>query len=278
MDRSPSSQSPYSMMDWMRPYMPSRCEVCGRPLAPSGTDWASQLNQWYTTTYAPLMDNLTRMWSTMAQPWMAPGAYPAWPGTQPQSQPHTHPYPHMHHHPHEHHHDCGCEHGDCDDCHGDQCHCRCCITDADLVVYARVGERRLVPLTLENPRRRERKVKLELSNWSSHGGRAGHIKSEIVGPVEFTLAPCHEHQAILLIEAAAATEPAANAPAPAEHAAEHADVTPILERKLTDVDDCQVFYADLRVEGCDIRPVRIALALLPRDCASHKVECGCSCC
>jgi len=32
------------------------------------------------------------------------------------------------------------------------------------------------------------------------------------------------------------------------------------------------------VEGCEMRPVRIALALLPRDCADYKVDCGCSCC
>jgi len=47
---------------------------------------------------------------------------------------------------------------------------------------------------------------------------------------------------------------------------------------LRDIDDCRVFYADLRVEGCEMRPVRIALALLPRDCAGFRVNCGCNCC
>jgi hypothetical protein len=39
-----------------------------------------------------------------------------------------------------------------------------------------------------------------------------------------------------------------------------------------------VFSADLRVEGCDTRPIRIALALLPRDCNAYEIDCGCGCC
>src|SRR5437763_12834424 len=122
------------MYDWAAPFAPNRCEVCGRPLAPAASDWASQ---WYTSTYAPLMDNwtrmwgsmaqpwmasatntyaplmdnLTRMWGSMAQPWMAPITNPTWPGMRTQQHQHTH------------HHDCGCEHGDCDGCGGDRCHC-----------------------------------------------------------------------------------------------------------------------------------------------------------
>src|SRR5690349_2949167 len=37
----------------------------------------------------------------------------------------------------------------------DPCHCTCCISDADLIIYARLGERRVVPVTIENPRARE---------------------------------------------------------------------------------------------------------------------------
>src|SRR5882724_11720545 len=66
MDRSARTQNPYLMADWLKPYMPARCDECGQPLAPAGSDWA---NQWYTTAYAPMMDNLNRMWSSMAQPW-----------------------------------------------------------------------------------------------------------------------------------------------------------------------------------------------------------------
>jgi hypothetical protein len=259
MRRTAATQYPSPMYDRSKPFAPNRCEVCGRPLAPAGSDWASQ---WYTSTYAPLMDNLTRMWGSMAQPWMAPATNPTWPGM------HTEPHQHTRRH------DCGCEHGDCDGCGGDRCHCRCCITDADLVVYARLGERRVVPLTIENHRRRERQVKLEISNWSSHGGRASNIKAHIAGPTEFTLAPCQEYETILLIEAAAATDTGSNAPEPVGEAGSSA----VTDRNRLDVDNCHVFYADLRVEGCEMRPVRIALALLPRDCAAYKVDCGCNCC
>jgi hypothetical protein len=283
MDRSATTQNPYATTDWMNPSGLTRCEVCGRTLAPASVDSA---NQWYTSTYAPLMDNLTRMWSSMAQPWasmaqpwanmaqpwasmaqawMAPAAGQTWPGTRPQPQPHTH---HGHHHGHQH--DCGCEHGDCDGCHGERCHCRCCIADADLVVYARLGERRLVPLTIENPRRRERQVKLELSQFTRSGRAAEHVKAQITGLAEFTVQPCQEHEVILQIEAVA--------PAAEGGKADEAGTKVITGRIAPDVEECEIFYADLRVEGCDTRPVRIALALLPRDCAGYKVDCGCSCC
>jgi hypothetical protein len=49
-------------------------------------------------------------------------------------------------------------------------------------------------------------------------------------------------------------------------------------RTIPDVDDCLVATADLRVVGCDHRPIRIAVALLPRDCDPFTVPCGCSCC
>ena len=48
--------------------------------------------------------------------------------------------------------------------------------------------------------------------------------------------------------------------------------------RLADVDDCTVFYADLRVKGCDVRAIRIALVLLPYDCDAYVVDCRCSCC
>ncbi len=47
----------------------------------------------------------------------------------------------------------------------------------------------------------------------------------------------------------------------------------------TDVDDCLVAVADLRVEGCDIRcPIGIGVVLLPRDCDTFDLTCGCGCC
>jgi hypothetical protein len=59
---------------------------------------------------------------------------------------------------------CAC---DCAPCQPDPCACRCCVTDADLVVEARVGERRVIPIVIENAWRRERDVELELSSWTA---------------------------------------------------------------------------------------------------------------
>ncbi|TDV39493.1 hypothetical protein C7405_101612 [Paraburkholderia caballeronis] len=152
--------------------------------------------------------------------------------------------------------DCGC---DCDcDCGRDTCHCQCCIVDADLIVYARVGERRIVPLSIDNPRRRERKVELKLGEWSSRGGSpAPTVQAELLpkeGAIE--LPPCGSKQALLIVSSSLAAN----------------------QREPVDVDDCRVFYADLTVLGCEIRPIRIALALLPLDCGPFQIHCGCCCC
>ena len=153
---------------------------------------------------------------------------------------------------------CGCEEDcDCDCEREDSCHCNCCIVDADLIVYARMGETRVIPFTIENKWRRERKIKLELSEWRRRGGHHGPIRAEILPPApEFELPPCG-HKKLTMI-ARIGELPG--------------------EREFFDVDDCTVYYADLCVHGCDIRPLRIALAILPRDCKSWEIECRCGCC
>ena len=45
-----------------------------------------------------------------------------------------------------------------------------------------------------------------------------------------------------------------------------------------DLDQCLVVYADLRLKGCAIRRIRIAVAVLPRECGAYKGDCGCECC
>lgn len=170
---------------------------------------------------------------------------------------------HEHHGPHGHHHghDCGC-----DDCRGDDCACRCCIGDADLVVRARLGERRVLPVTIENDRRREREIRLELGDFTSRGGRPGLVKGALLSPAELTLGPCRSAQAVIGIDV--------EGPEP-----EEGDKGGDEQRRRPDVDDCEVAYADLRIAGCDNRPVRIAVAVLPRDCHAYPVDCcSCGCC
>jgi len=156
---------------------------------------------------------------------------------------------------------CGSKHGGC---RQDDCHCRCCIgDDLDLVVYSRVGERRIVPITIANERRREREVTLELSAFKSKGGREVPVTGVIVGESTFTLAPCEERAVTIVVESSEPATSVGDANTPTQ----------------TDVDDCLVAVADLRVQGCDVRcPIGIGVVLLPRDCDTFELACGCGCC
>lgn len=154
--------------------------------------------------------------------------------------------------------DCGCREPrrrgcGCDEC-GDDCHCTCCVAGADLVVETRLGERRVVTLEIVNERRRERDITLELGSFTTRGGAAAPVSGTIEGDPTFKLAPCSEHLVTIVIDVEAGRE------------------------GVRDVDDCLVAWADLKVEGCDVRPVRIAVAILPRDCGAYRVRCACGCC
>jgi hypothetical protein len=274
---------------WVDLLTPSQCPCCGQAVMPSAQN--------YLDAFSTSMDALT---SSVAQ-WMgaAGGTGPTaagatvtgrpvppqtgasgmpmygW-GRQQPAGPLTHRHGHHHQHGHQHHQGCGCgchdqgggcgcgrgpkNSGGCRQCGNDDCHCQCCVgDDLDLVVYSRVGERRVIPITLTNERRRERVVTLELSGFTSKGGRAVPVTGSIVGDATFTLAPCEERTVVVEVDSSAPTGDTANEP--------------------TDVDDCVVAVADLRVEGCDIRcPIGIGVVLLPRDCDTFDLSCGCGCC
>jgi hypothetical protein len=133
------------------------------------------------------------------------------------------------------------------------------VVDADLVVHARLGEDRVVPIVIENNRRREREVSIELSGFTSKGGRDSDVTGRLEGQTEFTLAPCEEREVVIRISVGRGQD------------------NPEGER-IVDVDDCVVSYADLRVVGCDNRPIRFAVAVLPRDCHAYHVDCQSGCC
>lgn len=168
------------------------------------------------------------------------------------------------------HEDCGCS-----SCATDRCSCRCCITDADLIVETRVGERRVVTLIVENHWRRERDIELELSSWTKnlHGVE---VRADILSPTAFKLPPCGEVQVVLGVSIAPSqgeTKPEATAGKP-----NNPDRPTEGRREIPDVDGCAVSYADLRIKGCDLRSIRIAVAVLPRDCDAYVVDCACGCC
>jgi len=171
---------------------------------------------------------------------------------------------------HAHHEECGC--CGCSSCAPDRCSCRCCVTDADLVVETRVGERRVVTLIVENHWRRERDIELELSSWTKtlHGVE---VKADILGPTAFRLPPCGEVQVVLGV-----TISPSKGDTTADVSVNNPDRGTEGRDEMPDVAGCAVSYADLRIKGCDLRSIRIAVAVLPRDCDAYVVDCACGCC
>ncbi len=184
---------------------------------------------------------------------------------------------HDHGHDHDHHgHGCGCGKYDC--------RCDCCIVDADYVVYARCFERRVVPIQIENDTRKVREdVTLDVSEVRTAGGRTLPWKVNVLPQSPLTLEPCSETEIDLVVEIEcrdpspkpepqdqpvpgkkSAAQKAADAKeAEAEDAQRTRDFEPV------DVDDCEVGYVTIRVGGCLVRPIVVAIAVLPRDCDAY---------
>lgn len=144
----------------------------------------------------------------------------------------------------------------CEKCAPDRCQCRCCVADSDLLVEARAGERRVIAITIENHWRRERDIELELSSWTKTNDV--QVSGQITSPTSFKIAPCSEAKVMIGVEIGGGTAAEGN--------------------RGPDIQNCVVAYADLRVKGCDVRPVRIAVAVLPDDCDAYVVDCQCECC
>ncbi len=145
--------------------------------------------------------------------------------------------------------DCGCGCGD---------DCRCCVPRADVVVHARVGERRVVAFALRNPRHREREVSLEVGPWHRCGDEAVDVQAafDVGSPV--TLSGCEQRVARLSIGIGTGKDDGEN-------------------RVPGDVAACTSAYADVRFEGCS-RPQRVAVVVHPASCDAVDADCDCGCC
>jgi len=158
-------------------------------------------------------------------------------------------------HPH-HKHGCNCG------CHKQDCSCSCCIRCADIIEYARCGEERMIPITFDNDTRRERDVTLQLGNFATEAGQDAGWQTSL-SSTEFKLAPCGENTVLLSVRVDCSklgTVPSAGD-----------------NRLPATIDGCRVLYATLRAEGCTIRPIVIAVAVLPAHCGAHRAGCGCCC-
>lgn len=160
---------------------------------------------------------------------------------------------------------CGCHEENCDD----DCGCKCCIRCADVVEYARCGEVRQIPITFENETRRERPIKLELGAFLSESGQQAGWQSSL-SATEFTLPPCGRKTILVSVNVDCGTATTTNPTG--------ANATASDTRTPGTVDSCKVAYATLRGDGCIIRPLVIAVAVLPIHCDAHHAGCGCGCC
>lgn len=166
--------------------------------------------------------------------------------------------------------DCGCG------CGYDDCHCDCCVEDADVLVHARCGETRRIPVTFENDTRRERAVTLQLERFATAGGRDLKWSAQL-SETSFTLRACDEHTIAVAVQvrcqAFRGDTPSPDTPGTTDNP--NATNTP---DRIGSVDRCEVAYATLRAEGCLVRPVVLAVAVLPDDCDAYRHPCSCGCC
>lgn len=198
---------------------------------------------------------------------------------------HEHGFHHEHEHPvhHEgchcaegsHDHDCHCHHrhhGHHKDCCGDVC--ECCVPQADVVVHARVGERRVIPFRLHNAWRREREVTLAVGPWHVCSGE-GLVVVAVLEEESLVLKPCEDR--IVRLGLAVMAEADAVVGESGDTAAAEGGRLDASHRFTRDLDACASAYADVRFEGC-ARPQRIAVVVRPTDCDAVGVTCDCGCC
>jgi hypothetical protein len=135
-----------------------------------------------------------------------------------------------------------------------------------------------VPVVIENKWRRARDVEVELSSWTKVSDTV-QVNADILGPAAFQLAPCGREQVVLVVNIAS-EKANAGKPLQPDKPGSQKGREPVQQQQveLGDVDRCLVSYADLRIKGCDLRSVRVAVAILPRDCEAFTVDCGCVCC
>lgn len=169
---------------------------------------------------------------------------------------------------------CGCASGDT------ECQCDCCVCDADVLVHARCGEVRRIPVTFDNDRRREQPVTLELGAFTTAGGRDVKWAAQL-SETAFTLRPCDAHTVMVNVQVrcdAFGTGSSNETPTPEAGDRLSANQPAAVSSRVGDVDRCEVAYASLRADGCLIRPVVIAIAVLPIECDAYRRPCSCGCC
>lgn len=183
--------------------------------------------------------------------------------------------------------DCGCHHGhECDCCEHDgrgerDCRCECCIVDADIIVYAHCGEVRVIPIEVANDTRKVREdVSVHVSEVRS--GKVLKWPTLIRPEGPLTLEPCSKTKLELLVQISCCEEHVLEpAPTRAVKGAEPPSLLAAIADHRAgcgDVDRCEVGYTTIRLGGCLVRPIVVAIAVLPVACDTYRAGCSCSCC
>jgi hypothetical protein len=122
---------------------------------------------------------------------------------------------------------------------------------------------RQLPITFENDTRRDRNVTLTLGSFATASGKDMGWQPTL-SDTTFALPACGEKTVVLTVPVQCPnTDPAGDNRNP---------------NATAQVDSCTVAYATLRAEGYRVRPLVIAVAILPNHCKAHHADCGCDCC
>ena len=224
-------------------------------MAPS--DWMDRtFSGWWSRSPADLMRTTPSDWlAAMFGPGTPMGMWsPPRPTDRPDHGGHGRHGEREHHgHRHHHHHHERC----CRRCGADPCECYCCIGDVDLAIYSRLGEQRVIPIIVENERHRDKQITLELSDWTTRGGKAAgeDLAARAQGVPTRRVRGKEGHTRGQHRRRRRRQE---------RHEGHQRTLVGIGSTAPPDVDECLVAVADLRVVGCDHRPICIAVAILPR--------------
>ena len=99
----------------------------------------------------------------------------------------------------------GHRHGECRGCRG-RCECNGCDADADVVLTARTGERRVVPIEVRNPTHRDVVVSIDPGPWTSCDGNQLAVRSAVRPEGDVTIAGCSSREFLLVVEVGGAID------------------------------------------------------------------------
>jgi len=233
-----------------------------------------------TSTAPDLLTSLKAGWNDAVQQWwdQSQTAFEpwkqAWETALPGVRGRTSGMP-SHHHTHDSrshrgHESCGCQSCECEskEC-GNRRHC--CVPDADVLLHARAGERRVVPFLLRNPWRREREVSLAIGPWQVCDGGRLEVQSSFNEGESLMLQPCEKRVVRLMVGLRAICDDGKELKKTPDTKND-----PRGGQSSCDVESCVSTYADVRFEGC-ARPQRVGIVVHPAICDAVELPCGCGC-